>query len=88
MIVECKIPKMKGEEMLSTTKQLLKVREELDEAIQASVERYIEELGDFLHAVMILIRVMRREGINTQRAIERAVEKNRRRGYYDENDSN
>lgn len=83
-LFETMVPKMKGEEMYSVRKQLLKVREEVDEAIQASQEQYIEELGDLIHSVIVLTRVMAREGISPERALERVVEKNRWRGYYDE----
>ena len=83
----CNVPKMKGEEMFTVTKQLMKLRDEIDEAIQASKETYIEEIGDVLHASAVLVRVAKREGINVDTAIARVVEKNRRRGYYDEADN-
>lgn len=82
------IPRIRGEESFSIQQQLLKLREEVDEAIQAPAETIVEELGDIIHAVEVLKRIMRRDSMNPTRALEIVIEKNRRRGYYDENDSN
>ena len=78
------VPKMKGEENWTLTQQLLKIQEELDETLQASGENYIEEIGDLLHAFWVFIRILQREGIDAYTAVERVVDKNRARGYYDE----
>lgn len=77
------IPKMKGEEMFTITSQLMKLRDEIEEALQAPREIYIEEIADVLHAAVVLARVAERNGINTEVALKRVIQKNAKRGYYE-----
>ena len=77
------VPRLKGEDRFSLSAQAAKIVEEANEFLNASGrDGWCEELGDLIHASIVLLKM---KGIEvTKTFLEGAIEKNRQRGYYEE----